>query len=391
LEVIEQNYDYDLLSPETLIKKNIGRSVRIARRSRETGETLEWSQGVILSNNGGLILQMADGSLESLGSNLNFHLVFDEIPEDLRTTPTLSLLLKAPPASAADDNNKPVEITYLTTGLGWQSDYVLQLDAAETSASLDSWITLDNQSGAHYQDCTLQLLAGDINIQQAQPDIMMERVMLRAQTDSAIAEQELHGYHLYTVPHKTTLKDNQSKQIKLFSASEIKVNKILQDRTYVDIRALNPQKSKPDQLLRFENAAPALGLPMPKGTIRVYANDEQGNKQFIGEDAIPHTAVSDELEIKLGKSFDVTIERKTTRVNRLSQKQLQLEREIVINNGSNKVQDIQVGEIMPSQSWKIQHASLQYKVLSPSEAGFDVSIPPLDTITLHYEIEIIYP
>jgi hypothetical protein len=295
------------------------------------------------------------------------------------------------PLSNNVEEKQAVEMTYLTRGLSWQSDYVLQLDPSETKADLDAWVTLDNQSGIHYPNCTLQLLAGDINIQQPQPEIMMERVMMRAQADSKIDEEELHGYHLYTVPHKTTIKHNQSKQIKLFSANNIKVRKILQDRAYVQPRTLNPQKSKPDQLLRFANAHPSLGLPMPKGTIRVYANDQQGNKQFIGEDAISHTAVNDELEIKLGKSFDISIERKTTGMNQLSKKQLQLEREIVINNGSKNPQNVQIGEIMPSQSWKIQRTSTPYTEISPAEAGFDVNIPPLDKLTLSYQVLIEYP
>lgn len=388
LDVLEQNYDFDLLSPQALINKNLGNTVRIARRSSETGETLEWTEGSILSTNGGIILQMQDGSLESLNANKHYHMVFDQVPDNLRTTPTLSLRLKQ-----SAEGVKDVEMTYLTTGLNWQSDYVLQLNDASDSASLDSWITLNNHSGISYQNANLQLLAGDLNLQQPgrKQRLPEEAVAYQARTMDAVSEQALHGYHLYNVPHKTTIKNKQSKQIKLFTAENIPLVKRLEDRAYVNSRGLNSQKSKPLQFLTVNNKKPALGLPLPKGIIRVYGKDNSGNHQFIGEDAIDHTAVNDEFEIKLGKAFDISLERKTTSVRKLSKKQTQLSREIRINNGSRKDQTVLISEIMPSQDWDIKQSSWPFQRKSPSEAEFEINIPAMSDLMITYQVNITYP
>jgi hypothetical protein len=389
LDVQEQNYDFDLLSPQALVEKNIGNKVRIARRSNETGETLEWVEGKILSTNGGVILQMQDGSLESLDNNASYHMVFDEIPENLRTSPTLSLKLYH------DISGKQqVEMTYLSGGLSWQSDYVLQLDESEKQATLDSWITLQNQSGISYRNARLQLLAGEVNMQQPSPRMMMKSDMLMqlsAAPEREVVEEAIQGYHLYTVPHKTTIKNNQSKQIKLFSAQSITVSKRLEDRAWVDSNGLQKQKSKPDQILKFENKKPALGIPLPKGTVRVYGKDSNGENQFIGEDSINHTAVNDEVEIKLGKSFDVSIERQTTDHTQISKKQFRLAREISINNGSKQAQSIELTEIMPLTGWKIQRSSNDYQKTAPTQVLFKVTVPALSEKKISYQVEFRYP
>ena len=388
LDVQEQNYDFDLLSPQALVEKNIGKNVRIARRSSETGETLEWVAGKILSTNGGVILQMKDGSLESLNSNTSYHMVFDEIPDNLRTSPTLSLKLYD-----SINGKQQVEMTYLSDGLSWQSDYVLQLNSDEKQAALDSWITLKNQSGISYQNAKLQLLAGDINMQKPQPRIMMhaDSLMEAASISRSVTEESIQGYHLYTVPHKTTLKNNQSKQIKLFTAQSIAVSKRLEDRAWVDSSGLNKQKSKPDQFLSFENRKPALGIPLPKGTIRVYGKDSNGESQFLGEDNINHSAVNDDIEIKLGKSFDISIERQTTDHQQISKKQVQLTRKISINNGSKKAQSIELTEIMPIPGWKILSSTHKHQKTAPTQALFKLSVPAMQALEISYQVELRYP
>lgn len=387
LEVLEQNYDYDLLSPQALIDKNIGNTVRLARRSEETGETLEWTRGTILSTNGGIVLRMQDGSLETLVGKSNYHMVFDDVPDNLRTSPTLSLRLARPVAA-----EQSVRMTYLTHGLSWQSDYVLQLDKSESSARLDSWITLNNQSGIGYDNARLQLLAGDVNIQQAPPVARkMESLALQAGAVTDISEQALHGYHLYTVPHATTIRNRQSKQIKLFSASAVPVHKKLLDRAYVNVRAVDAQKSKPDQWLEFTNSKPALGLPVPQGTVRVYATDDEGNEQFIGEDRIDHTAVNDELKIRIGKAFDQTVERKTTRFDQLSRQQQQFSREIRINNGAEHALPLTIEEIMPAQEFRVLDSSHAHKSSAPAVVAFEVDLPASQALTIRYSVEVTYP
>jgi hypothetical protein len=388
LEVLEQNYDYDLLSPESLIRKHLGRKVRIARRSGETGETLEWRSGTILSTNGGVILRMDDGSLESLERNHNYHMVFDEIPEDLRASPTLTLRLLE-----ALSGRQEAALTYLSGGLSWQSDYVLQLNSDETRASLDSWVTLKNQSGIGYQDAQLQLLAGDVNTVAPGRDklVMAEAMMARSVSGSQLSEEALHGYHLYSVPFKTTIRDNQSKQIRLFSADAISVEKRLEDRAWINQRGLALQKSKPDQILVIDNQKPTLGLPLPQGIIRVYADDSQGQKQFLGEDRIGHTAVNDTIELHIGKAFDISIERETTAYQTISKTQQRVARKLRINNGGNSSQTINLFEIMPAADWSILQSSHPQQRNGPQELKYSVEIPALQEIEISYTVQINHP
>lgn len=386
LEVLEQNYDFDLLSPQALIEKHVGQTVRLARRSTESGETLEWIEGKILSNNGGLIIQLKDGRLELLNGNDNWHLVFDEVPSNLRTTPTLSLVLPQ-----AISGQQQVDITYLSGGMHWKSDYVMLFDESKSSASIDSWITLTNQSGISYHNASLQLLAGDVNIERTDMLMMAEAMPMTARKISQPQHEALQGYHLYSVPHKTTIKNKQSKQIRLFSAPSFKVEKKLRDQAYLNTRTDNPQKSKPEQLLRFNNEKPGLGLPFPRGIVRVYARDSRGNNQFIGEDSIDHTAINDEVELKLGQSFDISVQRKTAGFRQISKKQQRIQREIRINNGSEKAEQLMLSEIMPTQNWSIKRKSHPFDKESSTALAFNLELPPLTETIVNYEIELTYP
>jgi len=169
------------------------------------------------------------------------------------------------------------------------------------------------------------------------------------------------------------------------------VQKKLRDRAYVSTQSVDPQKTKPEQYLKLKNSKPALGLPIPKGTVRVYARDAEGDNQFIGEDGIDHTAVNDELEIRLGKSFDISVQRKTTRFRQLSKKQQLIHREIRINNGSEKAQVLMLSEIMPSRSWEIRNASHDHQQETPTVADFSIELPAQKETLLNYEVVITYP
>jgi hypothetical protein len=385
LDVLEQNYDYDLLSPQSLARKHLDRKVRIARRSDQTGETLEWRSGTILSTNGGVILQMDDGSLESLESNRNYHMVFEEIPPDLRASPTLTLRL-----GEAVRGQQQVGLTYLSGGLSWHSDYVLQLAQDESRADLDSWVTLTNQSGVAYRDARLQLLAGDVNTVTPARDKMMmaEAMMARGVADAQVSQEALHGYHLYSVPFKTTIRDQQSKQIRLFKATGITVEKRLEDLAWVNQDGVDPQKSKPDQILVIDNRKPSLGLPLPKGTVRVYGRDQRGENQFLGEDRIGHTAVNDEVELRIGKAFDVSIERETSEYQTISKTQSRLTRTLRINNGGKTAQLLDLTELMPGNNWSILQSSHDHQRGGPRELKFSVDLPAMQQIELSYRVEI---
>ncbi len=386
LSVREQNYDFDLLSPQTLLQKHVGRSVRIARRSRDSGETLEWKKARILAVNGGVILRMEDGSIETLDADSRYRIVYDEVPDNLRERPTLTLKLEQPA-----EGRKAVRLSYLTTGLGWSSDYVLELARDGRQASLVNWITIDNRSGIAFDQAEIQLLAGDLNLVNRPSPRRAEKVMMAMADSAEPARESIGGFHLYSLPWKTDLKQNQKKQLKLFGRQQIPVQRLLRDRAWLGGYSSRPGKTKPELLLRFANREPALGLPLPAGVVRVYGQDSKGNAQFLGEDRIGHTAVNDELELRLGKSFDVTVERRITDHRQISKKQYRITREIVINNGSENAQQLKLTDILPSRDWSVLSSTEQWIKRSPEELGFDLTLAPKTRKRIEYRMEIRQP
>ncbi len=386
LAVREQNYDFDLLSPQTLLQKHVGKRVRIARRAQDSGEILEWKKATVLAVNGGVILRMDDGSIESLGSGNRYQIVYDEVPDNLRDRPTLSLRLEQP-----QSGRKTARLTYLTTGLGWSSDYVLELPRGSDKASLVNWITIDNQSGIAYRNASIQLLAGDLNLVGRGSVRRVEKAMMVMADSAEPARESIGGFHLYSIPWKTDLQQNQKKQLRLFARSDIPVQRLLRDRAWLGGYSSQPQKSKPDLLLRFANREPALGLPLPAGVVRVYGQDSQGKAQFLGEDRIGHSAVNDDLELRLGKSFDVTVKRRITDHRQISKKQYRIIREIVINNGSESKQQLSLTDSLPSRDWTVLSSSRDWIKRSPQEIGYDLSLAPKSTTRIQYRMELRQP
>ena len=360
--------------------------MRIARRSRDNGETLEWKKARILAVNGGVILRMEDGSIETLDAASRYRIVFDEVPDNLRERPTLSLKLEQPAKG-----RKTVRLSYLTTGLGWSSDYVLELARDGRQASLVNWITIDNRSGIAFDQAEIQLLAGDVNLVNRPSPRRAEKVMMAMADSAEPARESIGGFHLYSLPWKTDLKQNQKKQLKLFGRKNIPVQRLLRDRAWLGGYSSQTQKTKPDLLLRFANREPALGLPLPAGVVRVYGQDSKGNAQFLGEDRIDHTAVNEELELLLGKSFDVSVERRITDHRRISKKQYRITREIVINNGSENEQRLKLTDILPTRDWTVLSSSEQWLKRSPEEIGFDLTLAPKSRKRIEYRMEIRQP
>lgn len=386
LQVREQNYDFDLLSATSLLQKHLGKKIRIARRSSESGETLQWLEATVLSINDGILLQMEDGRIEAVDELSHFQLVYETIPESLRSRPTLSLKLDQPRSG-----DQQINLSYLSRGLSWRSDYVMTLDN-EHSATLYGWVTINNHSGVAYENAQLQLLAGDINLAADQP----KRVMARMMTDSMAAapesapSQSLQGYHLYDIPFTTTLKNNQQKQIRLVTAEQIDYQRKLIDSGYLSPHQSDEITSKPQQFIEFKNSKPYLGIPLPAGTVRLYADDEAAQKQFVGEDRIEHSAVNDELKLLMGRAFDVTIKRSINEVRQISKKQQQVSRQIHINNGAKKAQTILIRETMPTSQWQIDQSTSAFKQINARSIEFAVTVPAESDVTLNYLATLMY-
>lgn len=388
--LLEQNFDFDLLTPQTLLEKYVGREVDVIRRHPTTGvETRETA--TVLSTNNGVVLKFAD----RIETGVPGRLAFAGVPDNLRDKPTLVITLINPSAGVQN-----LELSYLTGGLSWRADYVAELNATDDQLDLNGWVTLTNQSGAAYPDARLQLVAGDLNrVRDAQPPPRALMSMAGKVADAAEMQQEsLFEYHLYTLQRPTSLAQNQTKQVALMSASRVPVKKeyLLTGANYYYTGQHGDlgQKIKVGVFVQFDNKGDGLGNPLPKGVIRMYKKDSQGNAQFVGEDRIDHTPKNETVRLKLGDAFDVTADRKQTDFQKLSASGrfnyvFESAYEIVLKNAKSEAVTVTVREPMPGD-WTIISASQPHIKAASGTAEWQVKVPAEGKTTLAYRVRVKY-
>src|SRR5688572_24871720 len=311
LTLLEQNFDFDLLTPQKLLEKYVGRQVRVFRVNQKTGEE-SFETATVLAASSGVVMRIG----ERIETGLPGRIVYDSVPANLRDRPTLVSEL-----DVARGGSQAVELSYLTGGLSWKADYVAELNGADTSLDLNGWVTLTNTSGTAYPNARLQLVAGDVNRVREELRLASRRAHQEdakmTVAANGMAQESLFEYHLYTLARPTTIADRQTKQVALLSAAGVPVTKelLLQGSDYYYRSSVGGigQKIKVGVFVQFENRESArLGLPMPKGVVRVYKKDSAGNAQFVGEDRIDHTPKNEKVRLKLGEAFDVTADKKQT-------------------------------------------------------------------------------
>ncbi|AQR75328.1 DUF4139 domain-containing protein [Sphingomonas sp. LM7] len=298
--IVEQNFDYDLLSPQKLMDKAVGQSVSLVRTNPATGaETRETAQ--VLANNGGTIVRVGD-RIEVL-SGMNARVVFAKLPPNLRARPTLSVTLDATRGGA-----RPATLSYLSNGFGWKADYVTLFDEAAGKIDVQGWITLNNTSGTSFPNARTLLVAGAPGGQVNSSPRFQPRNPSgnRPGTESANRER-LGDYYVYPIAGRTTLANAQQKQVSFLDVSGAPAAKAYYFRNDW-LSSLNEAASV-DTVLRFSSSrAGGLGDALPAGTVRVYMRDARGQPQFIGENNIPHTPMGSDLALKTGEAFDVKIQ-----------------------------------------------------------------------------------
>jgi len=388
--LLEQNFDFDLLTPAKLLDKYVGREVAVVRTNPATGaETRETA--TVLSTNNGVVLKFAD----RIETGAPGRIAFPGVPDTLRDKPTLVISLVNPAAGAQN-----LELSYLTGGLSWRADYVAELNADDGALDLNGWVTLTNQSGAAYPNAKLQLVAGDLNrVREAQPAPRAMMAMAAKVADAAEMQQEsLFEYHLYTLQRPTTLAENQTKQVALMSATRVPVNKtfLLEGANYYYSGQYGElgQKMKVGVFVDFMNKGEGLGIPLPKGVIRVYKQDSQGNAQFVGEDRIDHTPKNETVRLKLGDAFDVTADRKQTAFQKLGgtgryNYVFESAYEIVLKNAKSEPVTVTVREPMPGD-WTMVAESQPHAKAASGTAEWKVKVPAEGQTTLTYRVRVRY-
>ena len=364
-EILEQNFEYDLLSPESLLRKYVGREVQLVRQNPTTGEDLPPERAQVLSAGGGVVLK-TEGRIET---GIPGRLTYPDLPADLRDRPTLTLTLR---------NDAPgpreIELSYLTGGLSWQADYVAELAEDEKSLNFKGWVTLTNESGASYKNARLQLVAGKVNVVQTEAPVMM--VKSRAAMPKAagaandMAEEAMFEYHLYTLERPTTALENQKKQVALLQADGVQSAKeyVLRGAEYYYHNAAANLGDRLDVAVELDlknEREHGLGLPIPAGVVRVYKRDSRGFLQFVGEDRIDHTPDKETMRLRLGSAFDVTAARKQTGFKKLggsTQYNYSFESsyELTLKNAKDTPVTVKVLEPIPGD-WEITRASAKHE------------------------------
>jgi hypothetical protein len=387
--VFEQNFDFDLLTPAKMLEKYVGRTVRIVKTHPQTGaETVETAQ--VLSANDGIVLKIGD----RIETGLPGRIVFDSVPANLRDRPTLVTELDNRQAAA-----QSLELSYLTGGLSWKADYVAELNGDDSTLDLNGWITLTNRSGTSYNGARLQLVAGDVNRVRTEVANLMEMRKDRAMALSApapVAQEALFEYHLYTLGRPTTLADNQTKQVALLGASGVPVTKELlvegSDYYYRSSVGQIGQKLKAGVFVEFANReASRLGMPLPKGVVRVYKRDSKGNAQFVGEDPIDHTPKNETVRLKLGDAFDVTADKKQTDWKRRDAGMrgsyaYESAYEIVLRNAKSEAVTVTVREPVPGE-WTMVEESQRHAKVAAGTAQWQVQVPAGGSTKLSYRVQ----
>jgi len=330
MQVLEQNFQYDLAGPDRILERFLDQSVDLIL---EGGDV---KNGTLLSFVGGsVVLRQADGGVELVQRDAIIDIQLPELPDGLRTRPTLVWMVQA-----KKGGTEPVELSYMTGGMNWHAEYVAVANEQDTEIELSAWISLENQSGATFPNAQLQLIAGDVNRVQDNvraPRGRMVAMSARAESDG-FEEESFFEYHLYTLDRRTTLADRETKQLSLFPTTEAPVEKLFEYNGQRDATKVNV-------ILETENRENrGLGMPLPGGKVRIYKKDRRGQLQFIGEDRIDHTPKNEKIRLRTGKAFDVVGERIEKSQKRISERVFEREFEIKIRNRKEEAISVLVAE-----------------------------------------------
>ena len=315
--IVEQNFDFDLLTPAAMMQKAVGESVTLVRINPATGAEVR-ERARILAANSGVVMQIGDRIEVLRDDGLPTRVIFDRVPEQLRARPTLSVTLDAPRGG-----RQPVTLNYLSRGLGWSADYVALFDEANATMDVQGWVTLTNRSGTPYVNARTLLVAGSVN----EAEVGNRRAyrptpppppggMVRAGTETADRER-LGGFYLYPLPERTTIADKQTKQVSFLDVNSAPAARGYEYRN--PWMGTAPEPVSASSVLRFSSSrGGGLGDALPAGVVRVYQRDARGNPQFVGEHRIGHTPMGSSLSLATGEAFDVKVRavvEERTRVN----------------------------------------------------------------------------
>ena len=371
VELLEQNYDYDLVSRDKLLQKFIGKPLVLVDDERGTelrGTLLSTAGGVVVEDEAGRILLNPPGRVVLPAG----------AADELLLKPTLSWLLWSPRAVETD-----AEITYLSDGLGWNADYVLQLNSDDTKAGMEGWVTISNYSGTTYRDAELKLIAGDVNQVQDYDEgwaYAEEEMMADGLGGGGFEEEEFFEYHLYDLQRPTTVRNNQQKQVGLLSAQSVPINKLyLFNGQYGGDVRVNVEFTNEDES--------DLGMPLPAGTVRVFKADSEGDVQFVGEDWIDHTPRDEDVSLYIGNAFDIVGETVQTEYEDIGDGYME-SYEVSLRNHKESEDVVVTVEVEVWGDWRIVRSNYDYTMKNAWTAVFEVPVDADGEAKLEYKYRV---
>lgn len=378
--VLEQNYQYDLVSMVKILERYINKEVTLI------GEKEEVITGTLLSvANNQAVIKKSDGGLMLLPALGKYRISVDALPEGLITTPTLKVDLNANKAGRQN-----LELAYMTGGMKWHAEYVAVLDKEDKKMDLNAWVSIENTSGTSYNNAKLKLVAGDVNLLKSDYNQYNPRVSdgLYMEKSSApqFTENEFFEYHIYTLQRPSTIANNEVKQISLFEASSIPVVKKYQ---FISDYYSAAGKKDVSVMVEFENKEEyGLGIPMPKGKVRIYKSDG-GSLEFIGEDKTDHTPRNEKISLKMGNAFDLVAEEKMENYKQISDRVH--EATFILTLKNRKKESVTINVIKNAGfNWEVKKNNFEYTKRDASSIEFNIPVQPDAEVELRYTIRYSY-
>lgn len=371
VQLLEQNYEYDLVGTASLLQKYIEEELRVTTEN-------EVYSGKLLSTGNDIILQTDEGQIRAVKADAVQTIEFPSLPEGLISRPTLVWMINSPNAGKQN-----TELSYLTRGMAWHAEYVAVVNADDTKLDLAGWVSINNNAGLTFKDAKIKLVAGDVNMVQEtrMRKSFMQADMAMAAAPEQFQEKEFFEYHLYTLQRPATIKDNQMKQISLFNPQTANVKKLF---VYDGDRNQN----KVQVQLEFKNSEHNnLGMPLPKGKVRVYKTDSDGSQEFIGEDQIDHTPKDEIVRLTMGNAFDVVGERTVISTRRINDNTREQKIQIVLRNHKKENIAVKVVEHFWG-NWRIVGTGPNFTKKTATLGEFEVLVPKDDEAKAEFTVLI---
>ena len=377
--IVEQNFDFDLLSPTALMQNAVGQTVTLVRVNPANGAEVR-ERAKILAANGGVVMQIGDRIEVLRDDGLPARVIFDQVPASLRARPTLSVTVQTD-----GGGSRPVTLTYLTPGLAWSADYVALFDEPNSRMDVQGWVTLTNNSGTPYVNASTLLVAGAVGNSSANyrnngryaypppPPPPPPGVMTRAGTETA-GRERLGDFYLYPLPERTTIADKQTKQV-----SFLDVHGAPAIRGYEFNNGWMTTSDQPmsvSTVLRFSSSRDGgLGDALPAGTVRVYQRDARGNPQFVGEHSIGHTPMGSQIGLATGQAFDVKVRPVVEERTRLSGDRWKTRMRYTLTNASPKPVTIDLFQSGLVGDTRVTDESMKSVRPNADQARWSVPVP----------------